>query len=109
MSLHRRCRDHLSAGRTWTTEQLSQVFGPLVFFQCSFLFKGFLTLRARMLLLVSRLAVDEVEVTQQVGPVGESLATLCAQVGFLSGVDSLVVHELRIAFESQAALSTLER
>lgn len=76
------------------------MFGPLVLLQGSFLFEGFLTLGACMLLLISSLAVDEVQVAQQVGPLGEGLATLRAQVGLLSRVDSFVGDEIAVSFES---------
>lgn len=90
MSGHGRCRDHFSTVWAWMTEQFIQVFGPLVFLQGSFLFERFLTLGARMPLLISELAVDEMQVPQQAGILGESPATVCAQVGSLPGVDPLV-------------------
>lgn len=89
-------------------EQFLHVFAPLVFFQGSFLFEGFLTLRARMPFLIPELAVNEVQVPQQVGMLGEGLATLGAQVRSLFRVDSLVVNEICIASEPAAAHSTLE-
>lgn len=90
MSGHGRCGDHFATVWAWMTEQFIQVFGPLVFFQGSFLLKRFLALGARMPFLISRLAVDAMQVPQQVGILGESPATVRTQVGSLSGVDPLV-------------------
>lgn len=105
------CRrgDHLSTVRARVTEQFIQVFALLVFLQGSFLFEGFPTLGAKVLLLISKLTVDEIQMAQQVGLLGESLAALCAQIRFLPRVDSFVGGKIGVCFEPHATQGALKR
>lgn len=81
---------------------------PLVVLQGPFPLKGLLTLGARVPLLVVELAVDQLAVPHQVGPVGKRLAALCTQVRLLTGVDALVGHEVTVMLEPLAAQFALE-
>lgn len=109
MSHNGRRGKHLPAVWTWMTEQFLIVFAPLVLFQGSFLFKGFLALRAGMLFLVSGAAVDEMQVAYQVGPLGERFSAFRAKVRSFSCMDPAVGKEICVGPESQTALSALER
>ena len=61
-----------------------------------------------MSLLLFTLIVDEIQVPQQIGVLGESPAALQTQVGFLFRVDPFMVNEICVRLESTVALGTLE-
>lgn len=103
-----RRRHHLPAVGALPTVELVAVLDPLVVLQGPFPLEGFLTLGARVALLVVELAVDQLAVPHQVGPVGERLAALRAQVRLLPGVDALVGDEIAVVLEPLAAQRALE-